>query len=162
ALTGDFFPWSLFLIPLAWSGLKRLWSFIRNNFRFSDDDRGPVLLALWIVVIVFFFSLSKSKEDLYILSIYPAAAALVGNLLTRSVIEKRQIIINVTLLIVALSIAGAGAVIAYLFGRGTQPYEIAGGNLIGWFAIIGGITAAVVMLTRRYRLSLLATALSVT
>jgi 4-amino-4-deoxy-L-arabinose transferase-like glycosyltransferase len=161
ALTGDFFPWSLFLIPLAWYGLKHLWSFIRNNFRFPEDDRGSVLLALWIVVIVFFFSLSKSKEDLYILPIYPAAAALVGNLLARSLIEKRKTIITLTFLITGLSIAGAGAVITYLFGQGTQPYEIGGANLIGWFAIVGGIAAVVALLTRRYRVSLLATALTV-
>jgi len=162
ALIGDFFPWSLFLIPLAWSGLKKAWSFVRSNFRFSEDLRGSALLTLWILVIVFFFSLSKSKEDLYILPIYPAAAALVGNLIAKSLIERRQRISTATLLIIGLSTAGAGAVIAYLFGRGLPPYVITGGNLIGWSAIIGGVTTSVALSIRKYQVAVLATALSVT
>lgn len=161
ALIGDFFPWSLFLIPLAWSGLKTGWLFARRNFRFSEDVRGSALLSFWILVIVLFFSVSKSKEDLYILPIYPAAAALVGNLLAKSVAEKRQRILKTTIAIIAISIAGAGAVIAYLFGHGMQPYKIGGGNVIGWFAIIGGILAAGALVIGRYQSALLATALSV-
>ena len=161
ALIGDFFPWSLFLIPLAWSGLKTALLFARRNFRFSEDVRGSALLSFWILVIVLFFSVSKSKEDLYILPIYPAAAALVGNLLAKSVAEKRQRILKTTIAIIAISIAGAGAVIAYLFGHGMQPYKIGGGNVIGWFAIIGGILAAGALVIGRYQSALLATALSV-
>jgi 4-amino-4-deoxy-L-arabinose transferase-like glycosyltransferase len=161
ALIGDFFPWSLFLIPLFWSGLKGLWSFSKNHFRMPDEARASALLALWVVLIVFFFSLSKSKEDLYILPIYPAAAALVGNLLARGIIEKRHSISTITLVVSGLSMAAAGLVITYLFGQRIQPYEIASADLIGWFAIIGGIASAVVGLIRKLRIGLLATAVSV-
>ena len=162
ALIGDFFPWSLLLIPLAWSGLKSAWSFVRNSFRCSEEVQGSALLALWILVIVLFFSLSKSKEDLYILPIYPAAAALVGNLIAKNTVEKRERIFTTSVLILALSIAGSGAVIAYFFGQEVQPYKIAGGNLIGWFAIVGGMLSAAALLLKRYRFALVATALSVT
>jgi 4-amino-4-deoxy-L-arabinose transferase-like glycosyltransferase len=162
ALIGDFFPWSLFLIPLGWLGLKRLWALIKSHFRPPEEFRGSALLALWIVVIVFFFSLSKSKEDLYILPIYPAIAALIGNLLARRIIEKQHNLVTITLLIMGLSIAVGGSVIAYFFGRGVQPYEIAGGDLIGWFAIIGGTAVAVLVLIRKNKTALLVTAMSVT
>jgi 4-amino-4-deoxy-L-arabinose transferase-like glycosyltransferase len=161
ALIGDFFPWSLFLIPLACSGLKHTWSFGRNKFRLSEDLRGSALLALWVLLIVFFFSLSKSKEDLYILPIYPAAAALAGNLIAESIVEERQRLFTTTLLIIGLSIAAAGGAIAYFFAHGIQPYDIADVNSIGWLAIVGGVAAGVALVIGRYRAALLATALSV-
>ncbi|HEY6615448.1 MAG TPA: glycosyltransferase family 39 protein, partial [Vicinamibacterales bacterium] len=59
-MLADLFPWS-FLIPVA------LWWAIR------DERQNPVarLLLAWIAVIVVFFSLSGTKEDLYILPIVP-------------------------------------------------------------------------------------------
>ena len=96
-MLGLLFPWSLFL-PFA------LWPFRRQAppgrkldadelAQHQDPDRpGHTgagshrvvrLLVLWVVVFVLFFSLSSSKQDLYILPITPAAAALVGGLLAR-------------------------------------------------------------------------------
>src|SRR4029078_5458965 len=75
ALIGDFFPWSLFLIPLFWLGAVRLWAFIRDR---STTQLSPasLVMSLCIILIIGFFSFSRSKEDLYNLPIYPAAAAL--------------------------------------------------------------------------------------
>ncbi|MFY9570375.1 MAG: glycosyltransferase family 39 protein, partial [Blastocatellia bacterium] len=79
-MIGDFFPWSFFLIPLAWLAARRTWRGRGINLPdepFDEPERRTAqitLLAIWIAVIVLFFSLSKSKEDLYILPIYPAAA----------------------------------------------------------------------------------------
>jgi len=112
-------------------------------------------------VIIFFFSLSKSKEDLYILPIYPAAAALVGDFITKSIVEKRGRIFSTTALILALAIAIAGGVIAYFLGQQIQPYKIAGGNLLGWFAIVGGVLSASALLFKRYKFAMVTTALSV-
>lgn len=164
ALIGDFFPWSLFMIPLAWFGVRRLWFIYRGKDRSTSDLRGPALLAIWIAVIVVFFSISRSKEDLYILPVYPAAAALVGGLLARFIGDPRsgpQIVMRLTAFVVAASIAASGAVILWFFGKGTQPYEIAGADLIGYAAIVGGIAAAAATIVKRARSAILSTALSV-
>ena len=164
ALIGDFFPWSLFLIPIAWFGARRLWVIARNRQPSTPDQNGSVLLAIWIAAIVVFFSFSKSKEDLYILPIYPAAAALVGGLLARFVFKERsegQGVMRVTTIVLAASIAAAGAVILYFFGKGTQPYEIDGAGLIGYTAILGGVIAAAAAIIGRARSAILTTALCV-
>ena len=69
-MLADLFPWS-FMIPLA------LWWAIRYHRR----DRVARLLVVWIAVVVVFFSLSGTKEDLYILPIVTAEAALIGAML---------------------------------------------------------------------------------
>lgn len=164
ALIGDFFPWSLFMIPLAWFGVRRLWFIYRGKSQSTSDLSGSAVLAIWIAVIVVFFSISKSKEDLYILPIYPAAAALVGGLLASFIGKERcrqPGVVRFTTLAVAACMAASGAVILFFFGKGTQPYEIAGANLIGYAAIVGGVTAATAAILKRMRSAILATALSV-
>ena len=163
ALIGDFFPWSIFMIPLAWFGARGLWS-IKHRTGRSTAENGSALLGIWIVLIVVFFSFSKSKEDLYILPLYPAAAALVGHLLTRFMGSERppqQGVMRFTTLVLSASVATSGAIILYFFGKGTQPYEIAGARLIGCVAILGAMTAAGAMLVKRMRSAILATALTV-
>ncbi len=164
AFMGDFFPWSLFIIPLGWFGVKRLWAIYRSRDQSISDLSGSGVLVIWIAVIVVFFSISRSKEDLYILPIYPAAAALVGGLLARFIEDnplKRHGVTWSTTFVLAASITGAGAVILWFFGDGTQPYDIAGANLIGYAAIGGGMIAATAAVLRRRRSAILATALSV-
>ncbi len=64
-MLADLFPWSL-LIPVA------IWWAVRER----SQDRVARLLAIWIATIVLFFSLSATKEDLYILPMVAAEAAL--------------------------------------------------------------------------------------
>src|SRR5207247_10103822 len=121
ALIGDFFPWSIFMIPLAWFGVSGLWSMKRGTSRSAADPNGSALLAIWTVLIVVFFSFSKSKEDLYILPVYPAAAALLGHLLTRITSSERrwhQGDKRLTALFLAASIATACTGILAFFGEG--------------------------------------------
>ena len=66
----DFLPWSL-LLPAAlvagWRGL--------------DGDRAPrtcASLICWVSVTVLFFSVSPAKRTVYILTMYPALALIVG------------------------------------------------------------------------------------
>ena len=73
-MLADLFPWSL-MIPVA------LWWAIRDE----RQDRVARLLAVWIAAIVVFFSLSGTKEDLYILPIVPAEAALIGAMLAKAI-----------------------------------------------------------------------------
>jgi hypothetical protein len=68
---------------------------------------------------------------------------------------------RLTTIVLAGSIIGAGAVILWFFGKSTQPYEIAGANLIGCGAIVGGVLAATAAILNRMRSAILITALSV-
>ena len=73
-MLADLFPWSL-LIPVA------IWWAARERFQ----DRVARLLVIWIATIVLFFSLSGTKEDLYILPIVTAEAALIGAMLAAAI-----------------------------------------------------------------------------
>ncbi|HBL27116.1 MAG TPA: hypothetical protein DD490_09805, partial [Acidobacteria bacterium] len=71
---GDFFPWS-FLLP---AGLVIGWK------RFSGKAREGFLFCLcWIVVTVLFFSISPAKRTVYVLTMYPGMALVVGAALDR-------------------------------------------------------------------------------
>jgi 4-amino-4-deoxy-L-arabinose transferase-like glycosyltransferase len=62
-----FMPWTFF-VPAGIAALK-------NDDKNLDRLR---MIAGWIVFVVVFFSLSKGKRDLYILSVYPAAGMMVA------------------------------------------------------------------------------------
>ena len=79
-MLADLFPWSL-MIPVA------LWWAVRDE----RQDRVARLLVVWIAAIVVFFSLSGTKEDLYILPIVPAEAALIGAMLARAIERRRSL-----------------------------------------------------------------------
>lgn len=79
-LFGDLFPWApLALIPIVWTG----W---RGRLPVEDTDGAGVrrLLWCWVVVIVGAFSLSASKQDLYIFPVMPAVAVLVADALAKA------------------------------------------------------------------------------
>jgi 4-amino-4-deoxy-L-arabinose transferase-like glycosyltransferase len=119
----------------------------------EDDSRPVTLLVIWVIVIVGFFSLSKSKEDLYILPIYPAASALVGGLLARFIRREDRNLNEspVTWMAVALGaiISSAGVAVLYLFGA--EGYDINGASSAGYMALAGGlISAALVTLKKRF------------
>jgi 4-amino-4-deoxy-L-arabinose transferase-like glycosyltransferase len=167
-VVGDFFPWSVFLLPLCWVALRRLWTFIRHSAHPASLERGEwennALLMIWIAVIVVFFSLSRSKEDLYVLPIYPAAAALVGSLLSRWLSNKQfpqQSALRWTTFCLAAITIAAAAVILFLFDNSAQPYRLAGALLIGCAGIIGGVIASAATVLNKARLAILTTALTV-
>lgn len=168
-ILGDFFPWSLFLIPLLWFAIQRLWRFARKNGRKDSSLQArsvldlQALLGIWVVVIAVFFSLSKSKEDLYVLPVYPAAAALVGSFIAR-VVSNRQCggrsALRWSVMSLAFIILAGGMAILYLFVEGGQLYRLSGASVIGFVGIIGGIIAAVLALRHRVRSGVLTTALT--
>src|SRR5688572_25377375 len=77
-MLADLFPWSL-MIPIA------LWWAIRDE----RQNRVARLLVVWSAAIVVFFSLSGTKEDLYILPVLPAEAALIGAMLAQAIDSRR-------------------------------------------------------------------------
>lgn len=162
---GDLFPWALFLLPLIWFAIRKLWS-ARAEPAAEDAARESglsLLLVVWVVVVIAFFSFSKSKEDLYILPAYPAIAAIIGAGLARFFESKesaRQGVMRWMLFLLALITAAAGALILYLFAGEAQPYKLAGAGLIGAFAIVGGLAGASAALVNKTRTALLTTAVT--
>jgi 4-amino-4-deoxy-L-arabinose transferase-like glycosyltransferase len=73
-LPADFFPWSLLLPAALVEGWRGLEARARRGFQFA---------ASWVVVTLVFFSLSPAKRTVYILTLYPALALLVGAGLAR-------------------------------------------------------------------------------
>ncbi len=77
-------PWSL----MVWVGLTASWKQWRNRTS-QKFDRGLVRAALWLGVLVLFYSLIPPKRDLYLLSAYPAAALLAARALAHRTREGR-------------------------------------------------------------------------
>ena len=163
---GDIFPWSLFLIPLIWFAIRKLWSAQGDELRVENtarESRLSLLLVVWVAVIIGFFSLSKSKEDLYILPAVPAIAALIGGGLARFIRSegaRSQGVMRWMLFLLALITASTGALILYLFAGDAQPYKLASAGLIGAFAIVGGLAGASGALLNKTRMAVITTAVT--
>jgi len=72
ALAGTF-PWSVLLVRSAIASFRRL-----RLRHFDQDSRFDLLVWLWILVPIVFFSFSGSKLPGYILPVFPALALAVG------------------------------------------------------------------------------------
>ncbi len=140
---GDLFPWSLLLLPAAvkWgqaplfpvSGIKGPGPFIRR------------LLWLWIAVIVGFFTLSATKQDLYIFPIVVAVAALAGDVLDE---EGRHDRWTRWMLALAGTLLWAAAVfVQRTFGGGA--YQLEGVLAIVVIAGTAGLAATMLALLSR-------------
>ena len=137
-MLADLFPWSL-VIPVA------IWWGVRT----SSENRVARLLVIWIATIVVFFSFSGTKEDLYILPIVPAEAALIGTLLAAAAsgapvarIASFGLMASAGLLMVS------GAVLLWAFEISGR-YVLSGVSLEAVFAIAGGAAAAILAIRRR-------------
>lgn len=126
---GDMFPASLLLIPaavVAWREGRR-----------SVDGRIRTLLWVWILVIVGFFTLSATKQDLYIFPIIVAIAALAGEMLDD---EGRRTRLTAWMLgIAGGALCGAAALVLQLFGGSGRIYELEGVTAIAAIAGTGGL-----------------------
>ena len=132
-MLADLFPWS-FMIPLA------LWWALRDE----RQHRVARLMVVWIAVIVAFFSLSGTKEDLYILPIVPAEAALIGAMVAKAVERGSRAVTWVTGVTAAL-LAATGSTTLWLFAV-AHRYSLDGAAFVGAAAIAGGVIAIVWLL----------------
>ena len=161
-MLADLFPWSL-MIPVA------LWWAVRGR----QQERIRRLLVVWIAAIVVFFSLSGTKEDLYILPIVPAEAALIGAMLARA-IEKTQPSSSGRPFDEASGQgsvawpAGATAVLLVVTGSAalwvfavTDRYSLDGAALVGATALVGGLGGLAALFRRRMFASVVTMATSV-
>lgn len=137
-MLADLFPWSP-MIPLA------LWWAARDRWQ----DRTARLLVVWIAAIVVFFSLSGTKEDLYILPIVTAEAALIGAMIAtaaESATLGRPVGWGVAATAGLLLLTGSAAVWFFAIER---RYSLDGAMFIGAVAIAGGVVALVRLFGRK-------------
>jgi 4-amino-4-deoxy-L-arabinose transferase-like glycosyltransferase len=81
-LPADFFPWATLLPSALVVGWRR---FFRSSPGSPEDPRRRAFLfgLSWMIVTLVFFSISPAKRTVYILTMYPAMALLVGMALDR-------------------------------------------------------------------------------
>jgi 4-amino-4-deoxy-L-arabinose transferase-like glycosyltransferase len=143
----DTLPWSLCL-PAAIVAWRR----DTHDPAEADTRRIRTLLLLWIVVTVVFFSLSQTKQDLYIFPIVAAIAALGADFIARAWRATRfhwPLTITLTLLGIAMVLLGVG--VLFVFGGERTVYATDGAQTSALIAIIGGVMVAGVPWWRRYR-----------
>ena len=137
-MLADLFPWSL-MIPLA------LWWAARD----ARHNRVARLLVIWVLAIVVFFSLSGTKEDLYILPIVAAEAALVGAMLAKAIDGDpafRPVAWASVLSALLLLVTGGAMVWAFAIA---SRYALAGATFVGAVAAVGGAVALFWSVRRR-------------
>lgn len=133
-IPAEFFPWSFFLPSAIVVGWKRMDGRERKGFLFA---------LAWMVVTVVFFSLSPAKRSVYILTMYPAMALLVGAFLDRIAADiaadtaewpqgRRWILwpagliaLLALLIVIALPIAGRGREEAAALGGDRFIWQVA-------------------------------------
>jgi 4-amino-4-deoxy-L-arabinose transferase-like glycosyltransferase len=182
-LLGDLFPWSLLLIPALattlLAGLRRIWDRAlgwsgrvlgagaeRKEFAGGLEvlklaGNTNLLLFLWVVSIVAFFSLSKGKEDLYVLPIYPAAMAIVGVLLSRFFDEAATTsnftnLVSRILVVTGIAVLATGCALLYFRGIVPASLHLAGVVPISVAAICGGGMIVLALVMRRRFVAVLA------
>ena len=156
----DALPWSLCVpaIVIAW------W---HERARLDLHHRIRTLLLLWVAIIVLVFSLSQTKQDLYIFPIVAAIAALGGDWVARTMdvgpaaaSKRGRGWLTGTLLTLAAVLIAAGAFVLYVFGAAQTVYRLEGARLAGWIAAGGGLLIAV-LAWRRLRAGAVAAAVAV-
>lgn len=105
AFFSDFAPWSLLLIPAAW---------IDWHGRRTEEARtlATPLLYLWAGCAILLFSLSSFKLDYYLLPAVPAAALIVGSVLSKT--DRLRGLVRTVLQGLLVLIAGFLVVIALI------------------------------------------------
>ena len=150
-MLGDLFPWSVFLPVVLVAALGRRPLVVPPNG--TATQRAIVrLLALWIAVIVVFFSFSRTKQDLYILPIVPAEAALIGALIAAGLDEAASPaavrLLRWLTMAAGLMVAVTGLVLLVsVVIPGTYPLR--GMAAVSALAIVGGILAGGISATKR-------------
>jgi 4-amino-4-deoxy-L-arabinose transferase-like glycosyltransferase len=138
-IPAEFFPWS-FLLP---TGLVIGWRRLASGSAATPRQRQGFLFALcWIAVTLVFFSISPAKRSVYVLTLYPALALVVGAALDRLAAEwprDRAWLVRPLALLAGLALLLTVAL--PLAGRNRPEAAPLGGE-----AFIGWLTAALLPL----------------
>jgi 4-amino-4-deoxy-L-arabinose transferase-like glycosyltransferase len=150
----DGLPWSLCL-----PGAAVMWWRDRRADPSRIDVRLRTLLLLWTGVIVVFFSLSQTKQDLYIFPIVAAVAALGGDLVARGLegaAASGGRWSRSTVFAAAVLFGLLGAAVVYAFSSSGTVYAIDGTRTVGAIGIIGSLLVAALTIARRAGLAAVA------
>lgn len=161
-------PWTVFTIPALVEGVREGIAGFRDpraqskqleeppptDQSFREDDGLPVFLALWTLIPIIFFSISRSKLPGYILPGIPAAALLTADYLRkREKIRRIQLILHSLLcgLLMAAVFLTAWAVLlpeqshcGFRCGVGVLSQAVPDQSK-AWIAVIAGIVAVLVL-----------------
>ena len=147
-------PWSLFVPFALWGAARyaRLWggTKVGQTGRVEPADSSEIrirrttrLLVFWVLVFVGFFSMSSTKQDLYILPILPAVAALIGAILAASidgtVAAMRGPVRPIMLATGAVLLIGGAALLVGFVAPGAYP--LAGVGTAAGAIAVGGLAA---------------------
>jgi 4-amino-4-deoxy-L-arabinose transferase-like glycosyltransferase len=149
-----YFPWSL-LLPAALALVP--WRMARAGLRWARE-RGAeavsagvpaghvrLLLGLWIVLIVVFFSLSKGQQDLYVLPFIAAGAPLVAGLVDgwvrRAWPSRLDRAVTGSVGLVAAVFLALGIAVAWFAGASGSRIQLAGALPVGLLIALGGAAA---------------------
>jgi 4-amino-4-deoxy-L-arabinose transferase-like glycosyltransferase len=142
-LLSDLTPWSLFLPAAVWLA----WRERRPDLR---------LMIIWIFVFAGVFSLSKTKQDLYIFPAAPAIAALIGVLIARSIgftaaIRKDGVerLARAGALVTALLLVAVGVLAAYLTWWTSDIPNLNQLAMAGTVLAVGGVVTCVLVIRAR-------------
>jgi len=156
-LVGDLFPWSLLLIAAL--------VFVVFRKKFGERIFGVTafpparLSAIWIAVIVVFYSLSRNQQDQYMMPTYIAAAVLVGALI-QAFVEKNADGVRWIFVATGALLALVGGGLLYLYSRGSN-IDLAGIANTGIVLLIGGLTTLVFSLLKKRELAVYAQVLAI-
>jgi 4-amino-4-deoxy-L-arabinose transferase-like glycosyltransferase len=144
-LFGGLFPWA----PLVVVPLVTAW---RRALGDHSPSQGAIrrLLWIWIVAIVATFSLSQTKQDLYILPVTVAVAALVADRLVAREYGKTDRALRTVFVCVAVLSGAAGLAIVRYFGSGGY-YELDGARFVGVLLAVSGVACVGLVIAGRHR-----------
>jgi 4-amino-4-deoxy-L-arabinose transferase-like glycosyltransferase len=169
-----YFPWSL-LLPAAlalvpWrsvaagAGWARVWGAPGAEGPVSQE-RLRLLLGLWIVLIVAFFSLSNGQQDLYVLPFVVAGAPLVGGLIAGwvegALSPSLDRVTSWSVGAAGIVLVLVGAVVGWFVGRPGGRIYLSGAAIAG-LVLAGGGGAALVAMSRRARIAALTSLVAAT
>jgi 4-amino-4-deoxy-L-arabinose transferase-like glycosyltransferase len=154
-MLGDLFPWSLLMIAALVCVVFRRkivdWVFgieapvdVDSNVNAFSIAR---LLAIWIVVIVGFYSFSRNQQDQYVMPTYLGVSVLVGALIN-AFVEKRAEWVRWLFVVSGALLAAIGGGFIYIVSRRSN-LDLAGTDLIGLVLLAGGVATFVFALVRK-------------
>jgi 4-amino-4-deoxy-L-arabinose transferase-like glycosyltransferase len=146
-IVSDGLPWSLCL-PAALA----VWWSDRRAPRQAPQLRIRTLLLVWTATIVAVFSLSETKQDLYIFPIVAAVTVLGADVVGRGMGRAHGGAfrwVRAALLSAGFGLALLGAAALYLFARAEPVYALEGSRLAGVLALGGGLAVSVLAARRR-------------
>lgn len=127
-LPADFFPW----LPLLPAALVPAWRGLEGKKR-----EGVLLCLAWVAVTIVFFSLSPAKRTVYILTMYPGLALVVGHGLHRlaEMWPRGRGWVVWPLGFLALSFITVAGLLPRFAEKQTEDLDILGHDLVSWLTL---------------------------